>query len=575
MAGSLSGAYRRLRSAAARRAVVVAPWLLAARRGGGKKRPAFSSAALDAWVRGERGGSFSAPGDELSLAALAQGRYLHPRFIDPAGYERPPAGTVFTSVCNDKYAPGLEALLLSLIEVYPGLDARYVVYHDGGLSELSRDRLAGIYPAIEFVESSTDRYRVSLGDHYNHRKVGLLGYLTLDALAVDAPWLIVLDTDLLVLGDISWLWQGDTIKVAPDIGHRPFGVVSAHTGKPVINSGVIALPASELGPDAVERAARTLSTIDANTDPDIAMFADQKLWNVYLAGREVELLPQNYNAIKTLVTHHYPVELGSVRILHLTGPKPWYDVVHDGFLSAEDRLRFEHASREFAGAFALWNRLYRSAVAASRLARFRAERSERIAALAGTGAGRHAVIIAGSLAEVGRPDDGTITIAAASVVTEPGYAAAGIDHVILDDPAIFGGWHAPSPAFEPAWLAALTTATERPRLWLPFYLEPYARTLAELADFEVEYFLLERPAVRTVETYGTVETDLLAPLTSARQAVITLGAVVAAHLSVEQLTLLGHPDPYASAAVGVALRPHNIPVLVPDQTSSGAPRNTL
>lgn len=566
MSGSLSRGYRRLRSAAARRAVVVAPWLLALRRGNGGSRESFDAASLDAFATGSRSG-FSAPADELSLDALRTGRYIHPRFVDGSGYAYPPEGTVFTSVCNDKYAPGLEALLLSLLSVYPDLDARYVVYHDGGLSPLSQDRLSGIYPRVEFVEGSASQYTVTLGDHYNHRKVGLLGYLTLDALSFDAPWVIILDTDLLVLGDISALWSGTAPKAVPDIGHRPFGVVSAVTGKPVINSGVLALPASELGAEAVERARAVLQTLDSNTDPDIAMFADQKFWNVYLATRPLDLLPQNYNSIKTLVTHHYPAELGAVRILHLTAAKPWYDVVNDVFLSAEDRLRFRHAEVEFSAAFALWNQVYRKGIAASRIDRFTREQSASLAASAGSAAGRRGILLAGGKAAGGGTspaDAAAVTIGDAATALAPTYRQVAPDHLVLTDPELFGGWHSPRPEIRADLLAALTSAPHKPHLWLPFAVKPYMESStagAALASaHRIDYVLVERPMLRPLEKYGELELDLARPLASGATALVTTGVAVATHLGVEELSVVGPVDPYPLAVLRAALDSRGIPL---------------
>src|SRR5690606_10023483 len=156
---------------------------------------------------------------------------------------------VFAAVCNDKYAPGLEALILSMLAVYPGLRCKFVVYHDSALSEFNRRRLLDLYPHFDFRARSTDRFNVALGEHGNHKRVGLLGYLSLEALEIQgASHVVILDSDLLVLGDISPLWSGAKIKAVPDIGAKPFGIVSAKTGKLVINSGVLSFPANELGP---------------------------------------------------------------------------------------------------------------------------------------------------------------------------------------------------------------------------------------------------------------------------------------------------------------------------------------
>ncbi|WP_062519121.1 hypothetical protein [Demequina silvatica] len=486
------------------------------------------------------------------LASLLAGTYEYARLGDVGEEGPPPADLVFAAVCNDKYAPGLEALLLSLLRQYPGLDNRFLVFHDQGLSAFTRRRLTTLYPRLEFLDRDPDVYDVTMADHYNHRKIGHLGYLTLEALTIAEPsWIVVLDTDLLVLGDISALWRGDSIKAVPDIGHRPYSIQAAATGRPVINSGMLSLPRSERGPEARERMERVLASVDATSDPALDMFADQKFWNLYLAEREVELLPQTYNMNKMTLETDYPEEVGAVRILHLTGPKPWYGFLSDDLLEAEDRQRYRRASNRFKMSFALWTQQYVSAITAARTRQFRAEEGATLEALHGRAEGRPVVLIGNgpSLRDTDMTAfEGYESVAFNWFVNHEDFDAIRPDHLVLPSHMLFGGWHTTAPELPREYLDALTRHEHRPVLWTSFYFKPYLESLEELRGYEIRYFLFEKPFKRRIAKTGWAPLDLLAPLVDSNTGVLTAGVPMALHMGASRIVLVGCDSNYTSAA---------------------------
>jgi len=487
--------------------------------------------------------------EQLAVRALAQGRYRHPHFVAHTAYLPPPADVVFVSVCNDKYAPGLEALVLSLRDQYPGLSNRYIVYHDGRLSEFNQKRLKRIYPQFEFAERATDRFKVVLGSFRNHKRVGLLGYLSLEAIEIeDASYVVILDVDLFVVGDISPLWQGDKVKAVPDIGARPFCVVSALSGRPIINSGVLSLPRSARGPEATRRRDAVLAELAGHADLDIQRFADQRFWNVFFSAEQVELLPQNFNCVKSLLAGAFKDRVGMVSIIHLTGSKPWYEFVNESLLTPEEKEEEQVTDAERT-VFSLWHQEYRRNLLADRLAAYRADCSADHVALAGRCKGKPVALI-GNGPSIARTDlsafDGFEKFVFNWFVNHEGWDTVRPDHLVVASHMIFGGWHTPQPKLPAEFLSALVAHAHRPRLWFPYYFKTYIETVPELAPYEIGYFFFEKPFKQRVGRAGRVQLSLSEPLVDCNSGVITAGMPIAVHLGAEHIVLVGCDSNYTS-----------------------------
>jgi lipopolysaccharide biosynthesis glycosyltransferase len=465
----------------------------------------------------------------------------------------PPADLAFATVTNDKYAPGLEALILSLVRLYPDLASDFVVFHDDSLSAFSIARLRRLYPRFRFEERSVERYDVGqIGDSVNHRRVGLLGYLSIEALGLEEySRVIVLDVDTIVVNDLSRLWSGDGIYAVPDHGLLPFGLVSEYTGLPVINSGMLSLPRRELGPQALERALQVLPSVEGPIDELLDNFADQKFWNVYLAQRGVEFVPVNYNTNKALVDKHFPDLLADVALLHMTGPKPWYDFSDQDLVSADDRERLKGAKAGSRSTFAIWNQQYLSSITSARVASFQAECGPALAAAAGTAAGRPAVMI-GNGPSLKVTDlsvfTGFETFVFNWFVHHDDFDEVAPDHLVLASHMFFGGWHTTRPSIPPEFLTALTAHTHRPRIWTSYYVKDLIEATPELAGYDVSYFLYEKPFKAPISRHGEYGLDLMNPLTDANTGVLTAGIPIALHLGARTVVLVGCDSNYSSTS---------------------------
>ena len=465
----------------------------------------------------------------------------------------PPPGVAFVTVVNDKYAPGLEALALSLVRQYPGFASDIVVFHDESLSPFSIDRLNRLYGHFRFLVRDTATYDVGqIGESVNHRRVGLLGYLSLEAFTLDEYHrVIVIDADTIVVNDISRLWTGDRIQVVVDHGVLPFGLIAGSLGRPVINSGMISLPPSELGAQAHQRAMTVLPRILDLVDPLLDHFADQKFWNLYLADRDVEFLPVNYNTNKNLIDRYHSDLLADVAVLHMTGPKPWYDYSDQDLVTDDDKERLRKVKAVSKLTFAVWNHTHLSALTAARRTAFEADCGPDLAALRNTLADRPAVLI-GNGPSLQNTDlsvfDGFQKLVFNWFVHHEDFDAVAPDHLVLASHMFFGGWHTSRPAWPDGFLDALTQHRHRPRIWTSYYFKSLVEQTPELKDYPVSYFLFEKPLKSPVSRRGSVELSLTAPLIDASTGVLTAGVPIAVHLGAQTLVLVGCDANYTSTA---------------------------
>ena len=516
----------------------------------------FAYSKLNSWIASD----FDAPQKSLGLDpdltiprdSLRSGRYKEVNFVAHNDYQAPDENVAFVTVINNKYSMGLEGLVLSLISTYPGFKNDFHVYHDESLSDFVRDRLMHLYPNFIFHKVDTARYDVGqIGDSVNHKRVGLLGYLTLNALELEGyEWVVLLDADTIVIGDISPLYTGEQRpKAVMDAGALPFTIVSASTGMPVLNSGVISLPAHMRGAKQHAEALVELSKVGENDDPAIRRFADQKFWNIYLAKHNLQFLPTNFNANHGLVERYFPESLHSVSLLHITGVKPWFQFVSSEEKHEDDNDNFTLARRKFPVTFALWLRLFGSGKRIARITEFRKTEGADLDALKDSTDERPAVMI-GNGPSINETDlslfDGFEKYAFNWFINHPEFDTVRPDHLVLASAKFFGGWHTSNPSWPAGYLDSLTSREHKPRLWVSYYFKPLIESTPELEGYEVSYFLFEKPFKPMLQKTGQVGLDLYSPLVDSLTGVLSAGVPIAIHLGAKSVVLVGCDSNYAS-----------------------------
>lgn len=451
-----------------------------------------------------------------------------PQFA-PALPERrpPPADLAFATVASDLYLPGLEALLRSLKAVYPSLSNDVHVFHDGSLSEFARRRLLAIHAGCRFHEPDMAWLSRMPEASPNHRRVGRLGYMNVHALALSGyRRVVLLDCDLLVLDDISRLWEGERVIVCADCGERDYAVVSPFTGDVVFNSGVISLPAAMLGGDrlagmqaiaATHAALPVCSTLDR--------FADQKAWNIYLKDTPKDLAPLNYNCNVRYLARSLDGHAEAVSILHFTGAKPWID---PAFLP-EDLVAAAGAQAKSHPRF--WLDTARRQLMADRLRQFRETLPARRAAARDPRATACRVLDADP-ARVPEREPGAERMAPAQFVLNGGDPDA-VEHLLLG-PRMLGGWNRQHPAIPASLLPRLRAARRAPALWAPFYFRE-AFEAAGTDDLEINYLLLEQPFHRYADQAGRYDPDPDGYLDDLRDEALTLAVPAALAMGLREI----------------------------------------
>lgn len=386
----------------------------------------------------------------------------HHRWFDPVD---PGPDVAFLTVANDRFYRGLEAMLLSLRATYPRLTAPVWVVHDGSLGSFLQRRLATIHPSLHYVQPQPEWAGQVPTDSLNRQRIGMLGYLNSHAFALRGyRRVVVLDADLLITGALDPLWvEGESFRAVPDCGDRPWAAVSPFTHRSVLNSGVLSVPGWALCDAEQRRFERLIERAAEPVCPLLDRFADQKVWNLFLADQPVDLMPLNFNCNVKYLVQYLGGCADGLSVVHFAGPKPWLTWP---WLVPEPG---EQRSTAVADPL-LWNRTYREQLRAWRLA------------------------LLGRTQAVAPP----LPPGPARVAAHPGQLAVDAPerqesrHLLLADPEVFGaGW--PNALHWPfGWLEALQAAAPL-LLWAALEWEPAVRELPLPQGVQWRWVLIEAP----------------------------------------------------------------------------------
>lgn len=398
----------------------------------------------------------------------------HRSIYIPARFEiiNPPADICFLTVADFRFFRGIEGFLLSLLEVYPGLAVDVFILHDGTLSRFLRNRLLSLYSKCIFLEPKPGWLGALASDSLNRKRIGYLGYLNTFALSLSGyRRVIVLDSDILVLGSLHLLWaSGDAFRLAPDCGTRSWSPVSTVTGRPVLNSGVISVPGWALSEAEQRRIADLIVHSSIPACPLLDRFADQKVWNQYLSSCEVDILPVNQNCnVKYWDGFLGGLTLG-LSVLHFAGPKPWltWPWLDPASASAFSSARLDQPW--FARASQFWNQHYCRLLAAWRLSIFRSYLD----------------------ADDDLPRSGEALIVQSLefiLDSDEGFESV---HLLVPDLEAFGGALAESVAWPAEWLAQ-AHALGVLHVWFPFELSSFFDHCTIPSVFRLHWLLIEAP----------------------------------------------------------------------------------
>ncbi len=487
-----------------------------------------------------------ASGEPLSLAEreIGASRKIPPMRRRASERFTPPPDVAFVTVADIGFYPGLLGLVLSMVEVYPGLASPIFVYHDGSIGRFAQERLIDVYPNIEFITPDMDWLDLSSAELAGGGRIGKLGYMKF--LALTAPGfqrVIVLDADMMILDDISALWTGspDDARVVYDLGNREFAIRSDHTGDWIINSGVISLPGSWCSAAQFEAAKALIKRSLTPLNDLLDQFADQKAWNIFFSERPPTYLEVNFNCNVKYAGRFLGGKLEAISILHFAGPKPWNSTE---FLPEE----LVSKKRSMACVFPnMWIDRYRALLFKHRslsYQRDRASRSKRDGSLAGS----DCCLLTDDHSTLDRRDLSTIGFPDVVHVVRNGlpdcFEALQPDHVVFGSHEYLGGWNSLDPQIPADCARRIAALESRPVVWAPYYFKPIFEVFARKHGLEVRYLLHEAPFVREVTDVGAADCRAEGFLDSCGDATLTFGIPVAVQGGYRRIVTLpgGRPN---------------------------------
>lgn len=478
----------------------------------------------------------------------------------------PPAGLAFVTVANASFVPGLETLLSSLLDVYPDLASDIIVFHDGTLSAFVQDRLREMYPRMIFEEPDMSWLAEIPADTANRKRIGLLGYMSLMALTKTGyERVVVLDSDVAIIDDISMLWtgadsvlgsaapprgmEGEHIFACYDYGARPWAAVSPALGRPILNSGVISIPRSAMTDEAI---AQMKALAQENARPYCLLldrFADQKVWNRFMAERPVQVLPVNFNCNIRYLDKALGGDQSFIRLIHFTGTKPWFNKAYlDDPLIVEKedpvvrpRVWKDINLRTFGR---LRQRLYQREIA--RPGYFQPARAPLREVL------RESCLFIGNGPSLKDTDLAAFSdhekFAFNWFILHDDFDRIRPEHLVLGSHMLFGGWQTQNPQLPQDYLDKLYAKAWRPRIWTSFYFRPYVERIGLSRDFDVRYVMFEKPHKSFIDVTGTSNLNIDGFVHDGRTGVLSLALPIAVRMGYTQIGLVGCDSNYNQPA---------------------------
>ncbi|WP_328873422.1 polysaccharide pyruvyl transferase family protein [Streptomyces sp. NBC_00287] len=237
----------------------------------------------------------------------------------------------FASYVDENYLPGFLVLLRSLALSNPTVCEDFVVLYDD-LRPASIARIRALHPRIvlrRVNDTHYDAYKKGDQDNYLVRKA----YFILDVFRMrEYDTVITLDTDMVVLGDLSEL-----LKLREGLA----AVSQFFYGQHKLNSGLLVIQREYLSEEFCAKLDATGRSGDYELDKH-----DQGILNAVLDGDFIRLDPR-YNFVKRRLSGDLPVPEDTA-ILHFTGRhKPWQGG-ESGYSLAEEKWReFELSDADF------------------------------------------------------------------------------------------------------------------------------------------------------------------------------------------------------------------------------------
>ncbi|SFR15645.1 glycosyltransferase [Poseidonocella sedimentorum] len=503
----------------------------------------------------------------LAVREVAQG--IYPPMFSQVFPKRhcPPASVAFATVANNRFLPGLQVLLASLLDVYPELNSDVIVFHDGTITEFSQRRLQAMYPKIRFTVPDMSWFSTMELDSSNRKRIGILGYMSVMSLTLEGyERVIAIDSDTAIIDDISMLWTGrdiplgsdegplpvepDRIYACQDYGARRWSAVSQVTGHPVINSGIISVPARYMTPEHQDALKDLVKRNNEPVCPLLDRFADQKAWNRFICERDRDILPINFNCNIKYLDGLRGGSTAFVRMVHFAGYKPWFDALY----TEADLIPEEsgHAVRP-----TVWRNLCHDVLGRLRQRQYHQTLAAAPAYFTPKSPGRQidgepACFFIGNGPSLNQTDLGLLagfeTFAFNWFIHHEMFDELKPDHLVLGSHMLFGGWQTQDPKLPESYLGVLRSKAHKPVLWTSFYFREYFEMHGIDQEFDIRYVLFEKPQKDFIDVTGATNMDTDGFTHDGRTGVLSVATPIALKMGYRRIGLVGCDSNYNQTA---------------------------
>ncbi len=218
-------------------------------------------------------------------------------------------------VVSDGFMEYVLVFLFSILKHNPGFSHDLIILHSrtfSPLSQANQDRIRTLYPRVTFLMVDEDQYARFTPD----RRL-FAALLKIEAFRIkNYDTVVFLDTDMLCLGDISYLFELDVPFAACPAGKdgvKKDTIANTYRRGQNFNSGVMVIGKPYLSERMHQKILR-----GAKSGPH----ADQEILNPFFRFRRIYCLDHRYNYNAIFFWTGDKTDDPGVKILHFAGEKP-------------------------------------------------------------------------------------------------------------------------------------------------------------------------------------------------------------------------------------------------------------
>jgi len=233
----------------------------------------------------------------------------------------------FASTCNEKFFEGLLCFVYS-IKKHNDFNFKYYVI-DEDLSEKSKVRLKNLHSNVEFIKPHFEKYENLNTKTPKHLIPSLY---KIECFRINEDQLMICDTDLLCLGNISHLFSfKEDFSVNNLMNENKKEIYQVNDNRPDFSAGIMIARNKYLGENIVDEIISYIGKPESEYHP----YGDQPVLNTFFRNKQVRYFDRKWHAYKRYFSdnkNHFKIPGKNVnerikcfdpKIIHYAGIKPW------------------------------------------------------------------------------------------------------------------------------------------------------------------------------------------------------------------------------------------------------------